>query len=198
MPYIITITGPSGAGKSSTLNYLFEEKKECFDPVIVPKYTDRSPHLDDQGEVVYVKEMPDSCDLKYIQYGDCYGIALSTLLEHIMAGKSPIVILNDVRAVEDVKKAFGGIVRSLFVFREGPNRDHYLEIAKAKGLRDEEIEHRLTKAKTLYRIYIENIHIFDHVIINSSTLLELRLQVKQIVDNLQQIQNWPLVERIGK
>ena len=196
MAYIITITGPSGAGKSSTLFDLLEEKRRYFDPVMVPKYTDRSEHKDDRGEVLRQPDMLSKCDLKYIQYGDCYGIELSTILEHIMGGMSPIVILNDVRAVEDVKKVFGGIVRSLFIFRESPNEDRFQEIAKSKGLDPKEIKSRLQKAKTLYRIYIENIHIFDHVIINSSTLPHLRLLVKQIVDNLQQSQNWPLVERI--
>jgi guanylate kinase len=197
MPYIITITGPSGAGKSSTLKCLCEEKREYFNPVIVPKYTNRPPHKDDQNEVICVDEIPNSCDLKYIQYGDYYGIALNTILEHIMAQKSPIVILNDVRAVEDVKKVFGGIVRSLFIFRESPDEKRFQEIADAKGLDPKEIKSRLQKAKTLYRIYIENIHIFDHVIINSSkTLLDLSVQVKQIVDSLQQSQKWPLKERI--
>jgi guanylate kinase len=198
MPYIITITGPSGAGKSSTLFYLLEEKRTYFDPVLVPKYTNRPEHKDDRGEIHREPDMLAQCDLKYIQYGDCYGIALNTIWEHIMDKKSPIVILNDVRAVEDVKKMFGGIVRSLFIFRESPNEVRFQEIATAKGLDPKEIKPRLQKAQTLYRIYIENIHIFDHVIINSSTLPDLRLQVKKIVDNLQQSQKWPLVERIGE
>ena len=195
MPNIITITGPSGAGKSTTLFYLLEEKRKYFDPIMVPKYTDRSEHKDDRGEVLRQLDMLAQCDLKYIQYGACYGIALNTILEHIMAGKSPIVILNDVRAVEDVKNVFGGIVRSLFVFRESPNDNRFQEIANAKGLDPKEIKPRLQKAQTLYRIYIENIHIFDHVIINSGTLSELRLQVNQIVASLQQSQYWPLAER---
>lgn len=198
MPHIITITGPSAAGKSTTLFYLREEKGGNFDPVMIPKYTDRPPHKDDQDEVICVKEIPGDCDLKYMQYGACYGIALNTILEHIKNRKSPIVILNDVRAVEDVKNAFGGIVRSLFIFRESPNRDRFQEITKTKGLDKEEIEQRLLKAQTLYRIYIENIHVFDHVIINSGTPEQLKLLVKQIVDRLQQRQNWPLVGRNGK
>ena len=203
MPHIITITGPSGAGKSTTLFYLLEEKRNYFDPVMVPKYTDRPAHKDDRGEILCEPDILAQCDLKYIQYGSHFGVALNTVLEHVMAGKSPIVILNDVRAVEDIKNVFGGIVRSLFIFRESPNEDRFQEIAKTKGLDPKEIKSRLQKAKTLYRIYIENIHIFDHVMINNSTINssifpDLRLQVQQIVDNLQQSQNWPLVERIGK
>jgi hypothetical protein len=44
---------------------------------------------------------------------------------------------------------------------------------------------RFEKARTIYRIYIENIHLFDHVIINSGGLAELKSQVEQIVKSLE-------------
>jgi guanylate kinase len=198
MPHVITITGPSGAGKSTTLRYLLNEKKKYFDPVMVPKFTDRPHHNDDQDEVICVEEVPSYCDLKYMQYRACYGLALNTLYQHITAGQSPIVILNDVRAVEDVRNVFGGIVKSLFIFRESPTMERFIEITKEKGLAEKEIGQRFQKAQTLYRIYIENIHIFDHVIINSGTPAQLMHLVKLIVDSLQQRQNWPLVGRDEK
>jgi guanylate kinase len=198
MPHIITITGPSGAGKSTLLRYIMNKRRKGFEPVIIRKFTDRMPHKDDGNEVKCVKEIPQNCDLKYMQYGFYYGLELNTLYEHIKIGRSPIVILNDVRAVEDVKNAFGGIVRSLFIFRESPDEDRFRGIADAKGLDLDEIKERLLKAQTLYRIYIENIHIFDHVIINSGTTQELRFLVKLIVNNLQQPQNWPLEKRNRK
>ena len=45
---------------------------------------------------------------------------------------------------------------------------------------------RFKKAQTIYRIYIENIQLFDHVIINSGTFEELEMQVRQIVKSLEQ------------
>jgi hypothetical protein len=52
--------------------------------------------------------------------------------------------------------------------------------------RGEAGEVRFEKARTIYRIYIENIYLFDHVIINSGTFEELEVQVGQIVKSLEQ------------
>lgn len=199
MPHVITITGPSGAGKSTTLRYLLKKDNKTFHPVMVSKYTDRPKHKDDQGEVICLEQLPESCDLCYVQYSANYGIALNTLLEHIKQGESPIVILNDIRAVEDVRSIFGEMVRSIFVFRESPTRERFEKLAKTKGLVDEEdIQRRFLKAQTLYRIYIENIHIFDNVLINSGTRTELKVQLTQFVKSLNLSNNWPLTKGKGK
>jgi guanylate kinase len=204
MPHVITITGPSGAGKSTALRYLLEcaQEGDALRPVMVPKYTTRPPHDDDQGEVICVETIPLECDLVYEQYGARYGLELRTIFDSIKGRQSPVVILNDVRAVEDVRNALGGLFKSVFIFRESPNRERFRELAYEKGLRDErgeideqELERRFRKAQTIYRIYIENIHLFDHVIINSGTLQQLKTQVKQIIEGLSQDWTWPLQYR---
>jgi hypothetical protein len=64
---------------------------------------------------------------------------------------------------------------------------------ESRGLED--AEPRYERAQTIFRIYIENIQFFDHVIINSgSSPKELEMQVKQIVKGLKD-PNWPLRER---
>lgn len=202
MPHVITITGPSGAGKSTTLRFLENCGNRVFRPEMVPKYTTRPPHEDDEGEVICVEHLPAQCDLVYEQYGDRYGLELRDIFDLVAEGKSPIVILNDVRAVEDVRNTLGGLVRSIFVFMESPTLERFKKLARTKGLLDEEgkiskedLELRLGKAQALYRIYIENIHLFDHVIINCGSFDDLDLQVKQIVKGLRQDRNWPLREK---
>jgi guanylate kinase len=190
----------SGAGKSTTLDLLSEHSNKDFNPVKVTKYTTRSPHDDDHGEVKCVDNIPSDCDLVYEHYGERYGIALNTLFDQITRGFSPVVILNDVRTVEDVKNVFGGIVKSIFIYREEPTKAGYNAIAVSKGItNDDEIERRFQKAKTLYRIYIENIHLFDHVIINNQNdlerLVDLRSQVSHIIQGLGREQDWPLRTR---
>jgi guanylate kinase len=192
MPHVITLTGPSGAGKSTTLFNLLKLKEEGFNPVMISKYTTRSPHDDDHGEVECVPSMPSNCDLVYVQYGVLYGLDFRTILDPISKGKSPIVILNDVRAVEDVRMRLGGLVRSVFIFREEPTIKLFKQLAGVKGNR-EEIEQRYYKALAIYRIYIENIPLFDHVIVNSGTKVELEAQAQKIVYGFSHDQKWTLL-----
>jgi len=194
MPHVITITGPSRVGKSTTIRYLLACADRDFRPTLVSKYTTRSQRTDDKDdEVRCVKDIPPECDLVYDQYGARYGLELRTVFQCIANGQSPIVVLNDVRAVEDVRDSLGKLVRSLFIFRENPSStDYQKELVKSRG--KEDAKPRFEKAQTIFRTYIENIHLFDHVIINSWTFGELEAQVRQIVKGLKD-PNWPLRKR---
>lgn len=207
MPNVITITGPSRAGKSTTVGYLLRCADETFRPTLVPKYTTRAPRdvdsdneviciprdIDGGREVNCVSRIPDECDLVYEQYGDRYGLKMQTIFELIEKGQSPVVILNDVRAVEDVRASLRELVRSVFVFREDPATQEYRQkLIDYRGR--EAAEPRFRKAQTIFRIYIENIHLFDHLVINSGTCEQLEIQVKQIVKGLID-PNWPLHSR---
>jgi guanylate kinase len=184
MPRVITITGPSRAGKSTTVDYLLECANKNFRPKLVHKYTTRSPREDDKDDEVQCGGVPPECDLAYEQYGERYGLESRILVEYIAKGQSPIVILNDVRAVEDVRNSFRERVRSIFIFRHDPLSEKYhQELIESRG---EAGEVRFEKARTIHRIYIENIHLFDHVIINSGTCEELKVQMRQIVKSLEQ------------
>jgi guanylate kinase len=185
MPHVITITGASRAGKSTTVDYLQGLANKHFKPKLVRKYTTRDPRSDDEDEEVRCVDdkFPDECDLVYEQYGKLYGLKLQTLVDCIAQGRSPIVILNDVRAVEDVRSAFRERVRSIFIFRHDPlSKIYHEELIESRGVGAGKI--RFEKARTIYRIYIENIHLFDHVIINDGTFDELKMQVKQVVRGL--------------
>ncbi len=115
MPHVITITGPSRVGKSTTVDYLLRCANENFTPKLVRKYTTRPPRKDDKYDEVQCGGIPPECDLVYEQYGERYGLESRTLFEAIADGQSPIVILNDVRAVEDVRNSFRERVRSIFI-----------------------------------------------------------------------------------
>lgn len=106
------------------------------------------------------------CDLAYEQYGVRYGLRLDDLYTFLKNGQTPIVVLNDVRTVEDIKTKLGGQCFSLFIFREVPNKDHFIKIGKERNEPLDKTEVRFKKAENIYRIYIENIHIFDKLILN--------------------------------
>jgi guanylate kinase len=193
---VITITGPSGAGKSTTVQYLLALADRNFRPALVPKYTTRSPRDDDRGEVICADAIPEECDLVYELYAVRYGLQLSTVFDLIMKGLSPVIILNDIRAVEDVRNSWRGLVRSVFIYREVPSLAKYRALVEKRGVKNEmESMLRYQKAQAIYRLYIENIHLFDHVILNSGSFEDLEAQVKQIVKGLRQDLNWPLRRR---
>lgn len=195
MPHLITLTGASGSGKSTVVKYLLAKADSRFKPKLIPKYTTRSHRKDDSGEVICICEIPDECDIVYEQNEKRYGIRFKDVYEIISSGACPIVILNDVRAVEDVRSALNGLVRSIFIFRTRPTFNRYQQLAKSRRVENEEdVERRFRKAQAIYRIYIENIYLFDHVIINSGSRKDLKVQLRQITKGLKQVMNWPLCE----
>ena len=190
MAYVITLTGPSQCGKSTIRNFLIKQKGDSFSPVIFKKYTTRKPR-EFEDDTICVDQIPPFCDLVYEQYGVRYGFRFNDLYDLLECGKSPIIVLNDVRAVEDVRTALAPQVVSLFLYRKPPIKDNFVaeEMKRAVlGTDPQEIEEiaqsRFDKAKAIYRIYIENIHLFDNVILNTSDIKFTEQQLTHIVEKM--------------
>lgn len=184
MARLITLTGASGSGKSSAIRAFLEKEDAVFRPETIPKFTTRKPREDDNlDEVKCVKTLPKKLDLIYQQYDVRYGLAANQLSSALDQGRSPIVVLNDVRTISEVKALFGDLVLSIYVFRSAPSRRSFEDVAKARGQKVEDnldLEKRLKKAEAIYRIYIENIHLFSRVLLNTRGYQELDLQVSKI------------------
>lgn len=199
---VITITGPSGSGKTTLSNCFVSLASHDFKPLIVPKFTTRiarnnevSPQEAPHKEKVFVDKIPSTCDLVYESYGVRYGLHMRSIFDAVSSGNTPIVVLNDIRVVEDVRILLGPIVRSVFVFRGSPEYSQFKNLAQSRGgLGKDDEWARFQKAYSIYRIYIENIHTFDHVALNVGSIDELCLQASRIINGLCPRRNWPLVE----
>lgn len=180
--FIITLTGPSQSGKSLVMDKIkrlgeeWKEEQITFQPCKIRKYTTRYLRMEEleileQGEeadVVYVRNIPQECDLVYQTYGVRYGLETEVLAGKLSAGYWPVVIVNDIRAVEELRKVFSGKVLSLFLFRKIPELDDFKREAQNRGnISEAEVVARYEKAVAIYRTYIENIVLFDKVILNS-------------------------------
>ena len=88
-----------------------------------------------------------NCDLAYEQFGDRYGLRLKDLYEYLKNGQTPIVVLNDVRTVEDIKTKLGGQCFSIFIFREVPNKEHFIKIGKERNESLNNTEIRFKKSR---------------------------------------------------
>lgn len=180
--FIITLTGSSQSGKTLLMNKIQQlgirlKKKDIFFlPKITRKYTTRYLRWDEeellqQGkypDVKHIKQIPEACDLVYQTYGIRYGIETKILSERLEKKQSPIIVINDIRAVEELRKYFPGQVLSLFLFRKIPKLEDFKKEAQNRGnVSEAEVVARYEKAVAIYRIYIENIVLFDNVILNS-------------------------------
>ena len=199
--FIITLTGPSMSGKSYIIDRIMEleeklyvEKKIIFHPVNIPKYTTRSYRIEEiesieNGKRVDVKtcdKIPDDCELRYQTYGKKYGLSINSIKNHLKNGETPIIIINDVRVVEEIKKCFPNQVLALFLFREIPKLSSFEKIANERGNASEnETLDRFNKATAIYRTYIENIALFDRVILNpnrtSSSDDYAQIQIENVI-----------------
>lgn len=180
--FIITLTGPSGCGKSYVTDRILELEQVLaagglvFHPVRQAKYVTRALRkkeikADLEGKIIDVQSVeaiPEDCDLKYRTYGKEYGLSSKELWRKLDAGQSPVVVINDVRVVEEMKRVFKNRVLALFLFREIPNLETYKKQAAERGGDGAlaEMQERYNKAIAIYRTYIENIGLFNRVILN--------------------------------
>lgn len=199
--FIITLTGPSMSGKSYVIDRIMEleeklysKKKIIFHPIKISKYTTRSYRIEEienmlKGKTVDVKScdiIPYYCDLRYQTYGKQYGLSSKSIRDNLQCGNSPIIIINDVRVVEELKKCFPKSVLALFLFREIPKLSSYEKIASERGNSSvNETMDRFNKATAIYRTYIENIALFDRVILNPSRSNNLydyaQIQIENVI-----------------
>lgn len=197
--FLITVTGPSQSGKSLVLNKiqaiapLFQEQNYNFYPQLVKKKTTRDYRVEElklleeskDVDVVHVDQIPGECDLVYQTYGLRYALDTKEIRELLKVGKTPYAVINDIRAVEELKEEFPGQVLSIFLFRKIPDLEDYLKEAASRGnVSEQEASARYEKAVAIYRMYIENIALFDKVVLNAIEYNEVELNDpnKNIID----------------
>ena len=185
-PFIITLTGASRCGKTYFTERIIELEGKIDDVQFKPrrhwKYVTRSYRENEIIEqwikntnendwvidVKSVKTIPDDCEFVYRTYGEEYGLKKEDLCEYLSKGESPIIVINDVRVVEELKKEFPNQVLSLFLFREIiQDKENHKKAGELRGgVSETESISRFEKAVALYRVFIENIFLFDRVVLN--------------------------------
>lgn len=191
MAVVITLTGASQCGKGVVMDMLLKNAGYGFNPVIMPKHITR-PIRETDGPDVIGGGVPDYCDLVYEQNNQRYGIKFDDLFDYLAQGKSPVLVLNDIRAVEEVRNVLSPQVISIFIYRRQPKIEEYVQIEreryKGKEVSEEVVLNsanlRFQKASEIYRIYIENISLFDNVVLNTGSLEQTKIQIDAITKKI--------------
>ena len=179
---IITLTGPSGSGKSEILKIMSAIDD---DYVILPKYTTRARRKDDDSSIINVDQLPENCDYRYKQYGEEYGFSSQAIYDIIAKGKKPVIIVNDEEVLRKLHSNYSENVKSFFVHRGKPSLAKLIEICNGRGVTDPNvINSRFEVAKNIYKMYTNNIRLFDSIILNIGDLEETHKIVQQVVNNV--------------
>ena len=171
--------GPSQSGKSFVIKKFINNTCTGFIPQLVPKQATRELRDEEKqaiarGEIIDVEHVDKiTADLCYQTYGMRTGVGIDTLLSVANSGRVPIVVINDIMAIAKLKRECYKrdkdiCVLSVFLFRRIPIRKEFFRESRRRGnVNKEETAQRFDKAKTVYRIYIENMHMFDFVMLNT-------------------------------
>jgi guanylate kinase len=113
-----------------------------------------------------------------------YGIKASEVASVLAADCDAFVIISDLRIVAEVQRFFGSLAISLFVYRNlsGSQLKKILEtrsVLNAAITSDRQT--RLNRLYLMQRQYVENIALFDHVILNTTKATDMLRQVRNVV-----------------
>lgn len=136
---------------------------------ILPKYTTREARKNDDEGIITVDELPEECEYRYEQYGKWYGLSPRMLADYRKNGKIPVTIINNPEVLKQLRRKFGSSMKSYFVHRRKPNRGEFTEIylRERGGVPDPDvIEKRYQAALEIYKMYPNEIMLFDNVIFN--------------------------------
>jgi guanylate kinase len=162
----------------------FSEKKSILETLSKSNEIDKA-----SVEKLYqlANKFPVKYDFVYEQYTLRYGLASSDIQNCLSENKSPIVIVNDIRTLQDLKNYFGDLVVCLFIFRNLEAED-IEAMQKSRGAIDstgkideEQTKKRINKVNVIFRSYIENINLFNYVILNTTNYEDMKTQMSEIV-----------------
>lgn len=184
------ISGHSGSGKTTLLSLL--QNQDVFKAVVAPKYSTRPERKDEFDDIKHVDTINhEEYTFVYPMNNYTYGIKAEEIAEILGQGYNVFIILSDLRIVDEVKQFFGSIAVSLYIYRNlsahqlknilekreitrGINQDDTVPFERQK-------QTRLNRLYLMQRQYVDNITLFDHVILNTRRIQDLLQQVTKLV-----------------
>jgi len=174
---LIVVAGASFSGKDALVNAMIQ--MEPTKTLLYQKGTTRPKNENDRNELLHLKTLDDEYNIQYKKNGYSYGLSTQSIWESLSKEKIILIVLSDLEAICELKKAFYDICTVLYLHS---NIDEE-EMQQAKNKMSlEELNKRLKSTKKLRETYIGNMNIFNHVLLNTSESEDLYDQAFNILD----------------
>ena len=186
--FVIIIFGASGSGKTSLMEMLMVSGGQYS---VHEKSSDRPPRQYDDVELRCVTNFNvNDYDYVYETYGFRYGIQRKQIDKALEEIKHHFIICNDIATIKKIKRDYGDVVKTIFMFFDAPN-DVLLDIQRKRKISDDEIETRLAKTSALCRQYAENMDLFDEILPNyfNEDQEKLKLRLEELLIGFSRQQN---------
>jgi len=208
-PFIITLTGTSGCGKSYVAEKIVELQNELrginsqfevqqFAKYSTREYREKEIKAQRDGkfvDVISVESIPPECDFVYLSYGKYYGFNSEDIDKLRKQNVCPIIVINDITALYNLRNQYKEQVLSLYVFQS--LQSYKMMLAEAKEERGnvshKEVRDRYEKATDVHTNFLTNRELFDRVIINNKEYTVEDLTKLQIKNTLSAILNGTIV-----
>jgi guanylate kinase len=177
---IIIIAAGSFAGKDDLVNAMIH-----IEPNKVTAYqkgTTRPKQSDDKNELKHfsAEKLPDTYDLIYEANNYQYGISTIGLWNELAREKIVLIVLSDLNLIKSLKQKFNQIC-SVIYLHANTDKD---ELEKARKVMSSDVFSKREKSiAKLHEIYVNNMNIFDHVLLNTSESEDLYEQAFNILDH---------------
>jgi len=169
------------------------KNQSTFKSAVALKYSTRPERKGEFDDIIHVEQINDEeYTFVYPMNNYIYGIKAMEIMELLRQGYNTFIILSDLRVVEEVKQFFGSLVVSLYIYRNLSDT-HLKKILeernKACGIDQENdvsfAKQRQTRLNRLYlmqRQYVDNITLFDHIILNTRKSQDMLQQVTNLIE----------------
>ncbi|CAD6494277.1 MAG: Guanylate kinase [Candidatus Argoarchaeum ethanivorans] len=185
------ISGSSGSGKTELLDLI--QNQATSKAVLAPKYSTRNERKGEFDDIRHVDRIDDEeYTFVYPMNNYTYGIKAEEITDLLGRGYNVFIILSDLRIVEEVKQFFGSIAVSLYIFRNlsADQLEKVLEEREmARGINpvdtvplERQRQTRLNRLYFIQRKYVDNITLFDHIILNIRKPQDMLQQVINLVE----------------
>jgi guanylate kinase len=177
-PNIILLDGISGVGKSMILDFLKSKYKNKI--FVGTKLTNRKRRESDNNwEFEFVENIPSNYELSFPSVGNLYAINNQEIERKITDGFTYVISCTDRTTIQKVQSRYKTIV--IYIYRNFTIDDFSNLVLKKDTKSYTAIKNRTQEFADLSSGYLENIDLYDHVILNINSIENALKQLSKIL-----------------
>ncbi len=182
-PTLFVIVAASGAGKGVLLRSVRDMGERHM--IVIPKVTTRRRKTTDGPEMIHVRRIDRKrYHVVYGNYKSHYGISTEDIYAALRLGRHCMLICSNMKsAIPALKAALGPLMKLVYLYAP-PDPESTESNQILIGATDQD-ETRIRKNKVwvVFRYYVDNISLFDHVLLNVGDPEDLSDQMFRLVQS---------------